>query len=381
MVAAEGIRTEWRRSERDGIVGFSIGEEHYLLDGNTCLSMAMNEETLRAVCRDLDAGAGPQALRETLGVADDPALSRLFVPAPRNHTAPPPGPTTSLCLVTAQGCNLKCPYCFAAPALESRTTMMSPQTARAAADFLVRASGPEPELGITFFGGEPLLNLRTLEQTVGYCRQHESAWGKRFRFHLTTNGTLLSPAIEALLVEQGFSVIVSLGGPPAKQNTMRPFANGRGSYDTVVDHARRLSALYPCDGITVGDLTLRTTFTARDLDLAGDFMHLTGLGFRQISIEPAVVDPMSDLCLKPAHGPEIGRQYEKLARQWQSMANAGHPVVLFTFRKLMECVTDPTWHMRQCGAANEYLGVAADGSLYPCHKTTGHSLASSCSSA
>ena len=43
-----------------------------------------------------------------------------------------------------------------------------------------------------FFGGEPLMNMKTVKAVTEYVRQREKETGKKFKLTLTTNGILLN---------------------------------------------------------------------------------------------------------------------------------------------------------------------------------------------
>ena len=80
----------------------------------------------------------------------------------------------ALCLHVAHDCNLRCSYCFAGTGdFGHDRTLMTWEVAKAAVDFLVGASGARQHCEIDFFGGEPLMNLPVVKQTIGYVRELE----------------------------------------------------------------------------------------------------------------------------------------------------------------------------------------------------------------
>ena len=67
-------------------------------------------------------------------------------------------------LFITEQCNLKCPYCY----INKSPRAMDPALACRAADFVdAHRTGPA---GITFFGGEPLLEFRLIQRIVEYGR-------------------------------------------------------------------------------------------------------------------------------------------------------------------------------------------------------------------
>ena len=63
---------------------------------------------------------------------------------------------------------------------------------------------------------------------------------------------------------------------------MRPFRNGKGSYDLIVPKFQKLAESRN------QKYYIRGTFTRENLDFSEDVLHFADLGFEQISIEPVV---------------------------------------------------------------------------------------------
>lgn len=151
----------------------------------------------------------------------------------------------ALCLHVSQECNMRCAYCFATEARAREKGLMSPRVARAAVDFLLEASASRRYLEIDFFGGEPLLNLAVVAETVGYAESRAAAAGKNISFTLTTNGLLLDEEARRFLEAHGVSVILSLDGRKEVHDRMRRLASGDASYERVAANLRRFVAKGP----------------------------------------------------------------------------------------------------------------------------------------
>ena len=141
----------------------------------------------------------------------------------------------ALCLHIAHDCNLACKYCFAEEGeYHGRRELMSFEVGKKALDFLVKNSGNRVNLEVDFFGGEPLMNWEVVKQLVEYGRSLEKPYNKKFRFTLTTNGVLLNDEIMEYLNKEMSNVVISLDGRKEVNDRMRPFRNGKGSYDLIV---------------------------------------------------------------------------------------------------------------------------------------------------
>ncbi len=163
----------------------------------------------------------------------------------------------ALCLHIAHDCNLACRYCFAEEGeYHGRRALMSYEVGKKALDFLIANSGARRNLEVDFFGGEPLMNWEVVKQLVEYGRSQEELHNKKFRFTLTTNGVLLNDEIMEFSNREMSNVVLSLDGRQDVNDRMRPFRNGRGSYDLIVPKFQKF-AKNAVTGITLSGGPLR----------------------------------------------------------------------------------------------------------------------------
>lgn len=125
--------------------------------------------------------------------------------------------STAVILLLSRRCNLSCGYCYLDRSRgQARMTWETLTAALGAA----LDSGPE-KLGVEFTGGEPLLEADLLGRAVDFVDQHNHA-GTRVEFSLTTNGTLLTPALLEFLFVRGFAIRLSFDGIAAVQDQRGP---------------------------------------------------------------------------------------------------------------------------------------------------------------
>ena len=272
-------------------------------------------------------------------------------------------PIKALCLNVAHDCNLRCRYCFASQGgYGTGKKLMPPEAAKAAIDFVVEHSGKRRNIEVDFFGGEPMMALNTVKETVEYARSIEAEKNKHFRFTMTTNGVLLDDENIAYFNREMKNCVLSLDGRKQVNDAMRIFPNGKGSYDTIVPRFRKLVAAR-------GDQEyyLRGTFTRENLDFAEDVRAIAEQGFRHISVEPCVGPNDDPYAIKEEDLPRCMEEYEKLARYLLR-----HPEVNF-FHFNVDLSQGPCVikRMRGCGAGAEYVAVTPEGDIYPCHQFVG----------
>jgi uncharacterized protein len=292
---------------------------------------------------------------------------------------PPPGTGAarprlkSLCLHLAHDCNLACRYCFAgAGAFGGERELMSPATGQKALDLLLTRSGEKAAVEVDFFGGEPLLNAAVMRGLVDYGRRAAAAAGKRINFTLTTNALQMDEDISDWLEREKIGLVLSIDGRPAVHDRMRPRPDGRGSYDAVLPAllrtARRRAGASP---YAVGAYYYaRGTYTRYNKDFDRDVLHLADLGVNRISVEP-VVGAGAGLDLGPEDLPEICASYDRLGEAYLAYAAAGRPFSFFHFNAGLEDGPCLAKRLKGCGAGLEYIAVAPNGDIYPCHQFVG----------
>jgi len=94
---------------------------------------------------------------------------------------------------------------------------------------LLRESASRPNIHVTFFGGETLLNVSVMRSTVEYAKRRSAELNKKVEFSLTTNGTLLTEEIIEFLSEHRVGVTVSMDGDKELNDRQRIFHDGRGA--------------------------------------------------------------------------------------------------------------------------------------------------------
>ncbi len=273
----------------------------------------------------------------------------------------------ALCLHIAHDCNLACRYCFAEEGeYHGRRALMSYEVGKKALDFLIANSGNRRNLEVDFFGGEPLMNWQVVKDLVAYGREQEKIHNKNFRFTLTTNGVLLNDEVQEFVNKEMSNVVLSIDGRKEVHDYMRPFRNGRGSYDLILPKFEKLA-----ESRNQEKYYVRGTFTRNNKDFSNDVLHLADLGFKQISVEPVVGSDEEEYALREEDLPEIFAEYDKLAAE---MVKRYHTDKEFNFFHFMLDLTGGPCVAKRlsgCGSGTEYLAVTPWGDLYPCHQFVG----------
>ncbi len=273
----------------------------------------------------------------------------------------------ALCLHIAHDCNLACKYCFAEEGeYHGRRALMSFEVGKKALDFLIANSGNRRNLEVDFFGGEPLMNFEVVKQLVAYGREQEKIHDKNFRFTLTTNGVLLNDDILEFLNKEMANVVLSIDGREEVNNKMRPFRNGKGSYELIVPKFQKVA-----ESRNQTNYYVRGTFTRNNLDFSEDVLHLADLGFEQISVEPVVAADTEEYALREEDIPVICEQYDRLAKEMVKRSKEGKCFNFFHFMIDLQGGPCVAKRISGCGSGTEYLAVTPWGDFYPCHQFVG----------
>jgi len=278
-------------------------------------------------------------------------------------------PLQSLVMNLTNQCNLSCAYCYefgedkvATP--EGKPKFMDVETARASVDFLLEQAAGRKSLHITFFGGETLMNFPLLQQVVAYATERGREQGRHIDFSLTTNATLLTPAIIEFLSENRIGVTVSMDGPPELHDKLRVFANGRGSYDIIEPRVRALIAQHRTRPITA-----RVTLTNGASDVVRIYRHLKqDLGFSEVGFAPVTTAPNRLYAINERGMDGVLDQFHVLAEEYLEYALRGE---LHGFSNVSDTIAELYQGVNKshpCGAGLGLMGVGPSGDIAPCHR-------------
>jgi uncharacterized protein len=285
------------------------------------------------------------------------------------HSPPSDFPLQTLVLNLTNQCNLSCQYCYefgadkvATP--EGKPKFMDVETAKASVDFLLAQSAGRRTMHITFFGGETLMNFPLLKQVVGYANEQAAADGRHVDFSLTTNATLLTPAIIDFLSENRIGVTVSMDGPKEMHDQLRVFSNGRGSYDIIEPKVRALIQNHRTRPITA-----RVTLTSGVTDVVKIFRHLKqDLGFHEIGFAPVTTSPNQLYAINGSGMNRVLEEFHFLADEYLEYALRGE---MHGFTNVSDTLAELHQGVNKshpCGAGLGLVGVGPSGDIAPCHR-------------
>lgn len=306
-------------------------------------------------------------------------------------------------LSVTEECNFRCDYCvhggdyqFWRPHSKRKMTWAVAQ--RAIDDYLAHSHKYEDHIqgtrrSITFYGGEPLLNMSVIKKCIAYTR---GIAGDQVIFHVTTNGYLLKGPLADYLASEDVTIQVSLDGPAHAHDRHRRTAGGAPTWKQVVENIReflRRHAKYcqsdpdiPCLGISV---TVPPLANALEIDefFAHQLPGLLGFGVdtRFTNVRASESRFIQSLAAEDRAIPGVQTLRDRfLASAAEGLVVRNPRDVRWSFQRSL-CQEPFLWFMRRKVAGSRFpvldgrarlmcmcvpgrasCFVAVDGSYYPC---------------
>ncbi len=151
-------------------------------------------------------------------------------------------------VLTTLQCNFACGYCIQGDHgdYNKNAARMSMETAARVAEWTeTRLDRVRPNrFVLTFFGGEPLLNIPVMYYLASRLHAACEARGVELLINVITNGLLLTREIVERLNACGLNgVKITLDGDRDTHNRMRPLRGGQGTFDKIIQNVRQVAGL------------------------------------------------------------------------------------------------------------------------------------------
>jgi len=149
-------------------------------------------------------------------------------------------------VLTTLQCNFACGYCYQGDREDFNqfADKMTLETSGRLAEWIAgELDRVRPEKFVmTFFGGEPLLNLPVVYDLAERTFLATQKRGIRQSLSMITNGLLLTEDVVDRLLPYGLRGIkITLDGDKETHDRMRPLRGGQGTFDRIVDNIRKVA--------------------------------------------------------------------------------------------------------------------------------------------
>ena len=258
-----------------------------------------------------------------------------------------------LTIVTTLACNFACPYCVQGDS--HPVVKMKPSTCEDIFKFALREFEVNPfeELFVTYYGGEPLLNINAIKyfqkKFTTFCQQKDIS----FQSHLITNGSLLSRFANEIKDLKINSLKVTLDGTEDYHNKMRCYTNGKSSFDDII---KGLEQLPENIAIQIGSNFCDENYEG--IKALPEFLSTSSISHKvkQFNSKPVMVAQKIRL---PGVNKSVCRIYtDQVLRRWKNIQENSD---------LFDIPTKGFIEQGPCSYYNKRdVTIATDGSIYPC---------------
>lgn len=258
-------------------------------------------------------------------------------------------------------CNLKCAYCFARIDNNFLFDDITNNEAKQIVDYLFNDLNLE-ECTICFFGGEPFLNLKTMQFVVDYITDNFNE--RNVGYTVTTNGTILNKKIFEFIKNHNISVMISIDGPK-DISVHRVYHDHQSSFDDTLRTITKLKA----NDI---DVELRATVTNDNIQILRiyDFFENLQLPFDIIFAYDSENKGHS-LSNYAKNLQSIENQLNDLKEYYINTLESGKKInCVSVLRKLNE-VSIRRKSNFACLAGHSMFSITSDGEIYTCEHLAG----------
>ena len=227
---------------------------------------------------------------------------------------------------------------------------MPPDVGRRAIDLLFEYAQDQPEVEITHFGGEPVMNFAAACDITS-TQSEANSLGKIVKFAMTSNGVLIDDEKAAYFGEHAIMVLLSIDGMRESHDRYRRDKRGDGTFDQVAAALKRLKKTQGWVGAKL------TVMPANAHCLFDDVMGLHELGVNQFLVGYAT-------------GIHRGEgDMEVYMDQWKRLLEWYREEKRPEFRMTdFEGIEETSGPKFTCQAGNNSITVSVNGEASPCSK-------------
>lgn len=201
--------------------------------------------------------------------------------------------TMTLTIAPTLDCNFGCDYCFQGK--DKPVDVMSMEVQDAIVGLVERAAPGIKQLGIAWYGGEPLLRPKIIEalsdRLIEICQRH----GIGYSAMMVSNGYRLTVEVAKSLYQRGLKTLqVTLDGTPEYHDQRRVLLSGKETFEKIVENLKAVVDAVPMM------LSIRVNIDHRNREQIKqllDILGSRGLGQRKnFKVYFAPVEAMTQGC-------------------------------------------------------------------------------------
>ncbi|MFH1653637.1 MAG: radical SAM protein [Pseudomonadota bacterium] len=271
-----------------------------------------------------------------------------------------------LALTITKSCNMKCTYCYDKKNMNISSNSKNMHFSTLCDAVNKFCNSRIGNYNIHFIGGEPLLCLDLIKQTVDYCNKKAAIDSSVFTYSISTNGTIIDKAIAKYFSENKIKIRLTFDGVEESQNVNRPMRNREQSFSHVV---RSLSNLRnaSCDFSVIS--VLHPNFLHKMLKA---FENIIQYNPNAIKFVPLInIDALGCKYVSD-HSVMFAESLRNIANQLISRKDEKTIMKIKNISVYLPYIHNRIANIKGCIAVNKQsYAVNVDGSVYPCSTFVG----------
>ncbi|MGE5474499.1 MAG: radical SAM protein [Ignavibacteriales bacterium] len=279
-------------------------------------------------------------------------------------------PFSSCYLILTEDCNLRCKYCYE-NGNRCTESYMSFETAKKTAEFLIENAlkNGVKKLRLTFFGGEPLLNLDVMIKFFNYVVDRAKQCNMGLFFSIITNGTIYNKKFEEFILDwykttKSVNIQISIDGIPEVQDKNRITANGKLTSEMVVKNILKLKTFLEENKINASSFHTHSVITKDNISkFFSSYKYFKQLGVKRsefmLSNEEAWNENDVSIYIE-----QLSLIADYVYKECISTGSL-KPYEDANLIKIKSFNVPP----KTCEAGKKFCSVTANGDIYPCHRT------------
>ena len=250
-------------------------------------------------------------------------------------------------------CNLNCKYCYEKDKFDKEIEFKIIEKL-----LKDRVNCQEKNTTIAFFGGEPLLKKQLIYDTVNLGNNLLKNSSHKFKYSLTTNGTLIDDEFINFCKKNNISVGISIDGDEYSHNLNRCDFALKGSFEKVLENTKK------CLKANLNCMALPVICINNVQNLSNNVKYLIDLGFKNITCNFNYSDNWDDNLLNI-----LKQQYEEISDIYYNEFKRKNYIRVYPLDTKMYFYI----HEKKCSniCNGNRIAVNTDGTFYPCIQFVG----------
>lgn len=282
-------------------------------------------------------------------------------------------PINSISLFMTEKCNMRCTYCFEKD-FKNQVGNVSNETIKKTIDLLMNDNSSINKK-LTFFGGEPTLNIDGLEYAINYYHQlKQNGYKNIIHFDINTNlyhiNENLIKVFRKIINIAGLYLSVSMDGIKETHDLNRLDINNNPTYDKIIENVKKLKKelQYKKEHFTICKHQVLTDNTCDKIEDICEQAWKERELFNEFSIVYVVPDKGSSSNVSYKNLENMKKYYDKIKYSNDILEEKKNFILKLLHYLCLDTNTSLyNDNYSVCNVLNDMIAIRANGDILPCH--------------